>query len=179
MKRNLTKSPRCDVVKGALPLQAGKHSLNGWSLPMQGLPFRGLHPLPKLSHEGLVAGEYVNDRLGTVLLTDQVHQGPTGIALVRHYCPRAEPAVSQSGLSEHIRGSFSIMDVTGADVSRDRHFIFTVYEKMKLPAPDELLLSLGILLHRPSRNSRTARCYTKRTAFTLECCQVTRDPACI
>ena len=122
MKRNLTETPGRDAVEGSLPLQAGEYPLNGWSLPVQGLPLRGLHPLPKLSHKCVVPGQYVDDRLSPVLPTNQVYQGLARVTFVGHYVLWAEGAVSKTGLGQGIRGPSSIMNVARADVSSDGRF---------------------------------------------------------
>ena len=122
MESNLTQASSGDAVQRALALQAGKHSLNGRSLPVQGFPLRCLHPLTKLSYKGVVTGKYVDDWLGSILPTNQLYQGLTRVTFVGHYVLWAEGAVSKTGLGQDIRGPSSVMDVARTDVSSDARF---------------------------------------------------------
>ena len=149
MGSNFPNPTHGNLVQGALTLEPGKAPLDGLSLLIQSLPFRGafcslsLCPQPFVSLVGLNNGDT------EILLPYQPSQRHTRVSLVSQDKARLKIGRSFTGLSENVRGSLGVMDVASTHISRNRVFILSACKEMELKAVDGLFDALGSLLNAP------------------------------
>ena len=139
------------VVQGALPLEAGKSSLYGLPLRVQGLPGHGVLPDATPSHQRFVGTIHLDECLCPVLATDQVKQWLTRVALVCNNEAGIAPC-GVAGLREYVGCTFGIVDIACAHVGSYGQLGLGIYQEMELPTISELRVKAGKLeAHRVGR----------------------------
>ena len=108
MHRDLSQPSHSNIVEGTLPLEAAIRSLYSLPLAVERLLCRGFDSLGECL---FVAGEWVNDRLRSVLPSNQCPESRTGITLVSYDVRRMKLAISRPSFSKKVGAPLRIMDV--------------------------------------------------------------------
>ena len=120
------------VVEGALPFQSRERTLHALALRIEGFPTRGILVLPGLSKKFLVGLVHLNYRTGPVLPLNQPYQGQSAVPRVGHDVVGLECPMRESSLLKDVGCTYSVMDVSGADIGSYGKFVLTVNKKVEL-----------------------------------------------
>jgi len=153
MSSNLTQPPHSNMVQGALTFKPRKRTLYRSPLGIQSLPLWRLLLIAHFSEKLLVGFVYLDNRIGSILLSYQLEQRPTGIPLVGYDVPRTNAGTKvplrKPSLRKQVGCPLRIMDIASTDIGRDRQFVFAVHQQMQFIPVGEFLPTMRALFDRP------------------------------